>query len=46
MKAVKPFTCRGIRSRKPWSIAVVCAMIVSTFGSSVFVPTVQAQTEQ
>src|SRR6266850_572327 len=44
MKAVKPFTCRGIRSRKPWSIAVVCAMIVSTFGSSVFVPTVQAQT--
>src|SRR5712691_6469093 len=44
MKAVKPFTCRGIRSRKPWSIAVVCAMIMSTFGSSVFVPTVQAQT--
>src|SRR3989442_3120313 len=44
MKSVKPFTCRGVRSRKPWSIAVVCAMIASTFGSSVFVPTVKAQT--
>src|SRR5712691_2410852 len=43
MKAVKPFTCRSVRSRKPWSIAVVCAMILSTINTT-FVPTVQAQT--
>src|SRR6267142_7260552 len=43
MKSVKPFTCRGVRSRKPWSIALVCAMMLSTI-NTVFVPTVQAQT--
>jgi beta-lactam-binding protein with PASTA domain len=43
MKSMKPFTCRRVRSQKPWSIATVIAMIVSTLGSSVFVPTVQAQ---
>src|SRR5438445_2381790 len=43
MKAAKPFTCRSVRSRKPWSIAVVCAMILSTI-NTIFVPTVHAQT--
>src|SRR2546425_9222384 len=44
MSAVKPFTCRRVRARKLWSIATLIAMLVSTFGTPIFVPTVQAQT--
>ena len=43
MSAPRPFTCRGVGSRKRWSIATMIAIFVSTIGNPVFVPTVKAQ---
>jgi len=44
MNAFKLATCRRVGLRKAWSVATIVAMLVSTIGSPVFVPTVKAQT--
>ena len=41
MKATKPFTCRGVRTRKRSAAVALIAMLASTFsGNSLFTPTV------
>jgi hypothetical protein len=44
MKAFKLITCRRVGLRKTWSIATMIAMLASTIGSPLLVPTVRAQT--
>ena len=46
MSAKKPFTCRGVRTRKRSAMVALVAMLASTFGgNNLFVPTVvHAQT--
>ena len=44
MNALKLITCRRVALRRTWSIATMIAMLVSTIGTPIFVPTVTAQT--
>ena len=43
MRVMRPFTCRGVRSRKRWAIVTLVTMLVSPLGGPAFVPTVKAQ---
>src|SRR2546423_3816204 len=45
MSVTRPFTCRGVRSRKRWAIATLVAMLASPVGGPMFVPTVVAQAQ-
>src|SRR2546426_2260021 len=44
MSLSKPFTCRRARSSKRAAIVTMIAMVLSTVGGPLFVPTVKAQT--
>src|SRR6267142_3073286 len=44
MSLSKPFTCRRARLSKRWAIVTTIAMVLSTVGGPLFVPTVKAQT--
>src|SRR5256712_12623480 len=45
MSLSKPFTCRRARSSKRWAIVTMIAMVLSTVGGPLFVPTVKAQAQ-
>src|SRR5262245_14213281 len=43
MRVMRPFTCRGVRSRKRSAIVALVTMLMSPVGGPLFVPTVSAQ---